>query len=165
MAGEETTYSVTALTVEDAELVTSLAELLEEQWPGKEKPGQESAIKRREKRLREQPKQGKQSFAFLSSSSKGSAVVGHFCLQKAVAAGGEPSCAVSSVVVRKSERGKGLGLRLMALAKEEALERGYRVMYLWTEDAKEFYRKSGFELCEKVNLFNAAVGEYIYIFI
>ena len=153
-------HSIVAVKSDDERLLQLVAELLEEEWPGKEKPGKDSPVKRRIERLRAQPNQRKSSYAMITKAGEHApTVVGHFCLQKAVTGSLERSCAVSSVVVRKAQRGKGIGTSLMKLACSEAQALGYEYIYLWTEDAAQFYLKCGFDLCAKVNLFNSAVGK------
>ena len=56
-------------------------------------------------------------------------------------------CEIKTLWIAESERGKGLGTRLLAAAEEEARRRGCRVMHLasFTFQAPGFYARHGFE--------------------
>ena len=56
-------------------------------------------------------------------------------------------CEIKTLWIAESERGKGLGTRLLAAAEEEARQRGCRVMHLasFTFQAPGFYARHGFE--------------------
>ena len=80
-------------------------------------------------------------------------VIGHarLCLVHGV----EQACFIDSVVVSKSHRGKGLGLKLMTCAEEHALMLGYHHLYLTTHDKQHFYEHCGYQYCEPVVSFGS----------
>jgi len=62
------------------------------------------------------------------------------------------TCELRQVWVAAAERGRGLGRRLMGEAEAEAVRRGCRQLVLTTYSfqAREFYRKLGFEVVAEV---------------
>ena len=62
------------------------------------------------------------------------------------------TCELRQVWVAASDRGRGVGRRLMAEAEVEAMRRGCRQLVLTTHSfqAPEFYRKLGFEVVSEL---------------
>ncbi|CAD5220411.1 unnamed protein product [Bursaphelenchus xylophilus] len=55
---------------------------------------------------------------------------------------------LESLIIRKADRGKGIGKVLVQKCVEKAKNEGYSVVLLCTEDQMEFYEKCGFQCCE-----------------
>lgn len=84
------------------------------------------------------------------------AAVGHARLEPAsfkVCAPTDPSvgsdATVTSVIVSKAARKRGIGTVLMRMLLEKASALKYGFLYLWTKDAQSFYSKLGFLQCPK----------------
>lgn len=87
------------------------------------------------------------NIAMLETAEGCENLVGHLRLTKVL---GEPSSLyVSSVIIEKSVRGKGLGRKILKLTEDLMKSRGFDYFYLRT-DSTEFYIKCGYELCDPV---------------
>lgn len=82
--------------------------------------------------------------------------VGHARLEVAafrMSAPDDPSvgsdAAVTSVIVLRDCRKRGLGTILMTKLIEKAADQQYGFIYLWTKDAQRFYQLLGFKICSK----------------
>lgn len=58
---------------------------------------------------------------------------------------------LTSFIINKEYRGRGLGSVILRLIEKECNRRGYCYLYLWTTEAVNFYRKNGFKDCDPVN--------------
>jgi N-acetylglutamate synthase-like GNAT family acetyltransferase len=58
---------------------------------------------------------------------------------------------LTSLIICRSMRGRGLGSVALALFEDMARGRGYGYIYLWTTTAVEFYRKYGYHPCDPIN--------------
>ncbi|XP_055021500.1 N-alpha-acetyltransferase 80 isoform X2 [Boleophthalmus pectinirostris] len=75
-------------------------------------------------------------------------ILGHSRLSLVV--GKSSSLFVESVVVAKTERGKGYGRALMEETEKYAKKRGFKRLYLTTHDKQHFYKRMGFVLSAPV---------------
>lgn len=66
---------------------------------------------------------------------------------------------ITSVIIDPIYHKKGYGSILMKKLEEIALKQGYSYLYLWTNDAKDFYLKIGYQLTERVNEFISALNK------
>ena len=66
------------------------------------------------------------------------------------------------IVVPKALQGQGLGTRLMTMAETIARDRGAEGMWLYTYEfqAKDFYKKIGFELFGSLDGGSTAIGQH-----
>ena len=91
--------------------------------------------------------------------------IGHVRLSPGVSTtndkiGSAPTGVVTSVVVNPSVRKAGHGLKMMQLMEAEAIKLGYYQLFLWTDDAMEFYGKLGYSKCEQRRAVSSMVSAF-----
>lgn len=59
---------------------------------------------------------------------------------------------LTSFIIHKHHRRKGLGKIFLGLIEQEAISRRYFYLYLWANDAVTFYEKCGYHKCESINM-------------
>lgn len=69
---------------------------------------------------------------------------------------------ISSVMIFKEERKKGYGTKMLKEIAEKARELGYKRVYLWTDQAPEFYKKIGYTYLQQVEKNEGGYGELFY---
>ena len=62
------------------------------------------------------------------------------------------SVVATSIFVKKSYRKKGIGTRVLKYLEEEAFEKGFGRIILWTKDACKFYSNNGFLECRPLKV-------------
>lgn len=69
---------------------------------------------------------------------------------------------ISDVMIIKDYRNKGYGRKLVSYAEQVLKELGYRIGYLWTDQAPDFYKKLGFSYKQKVEKNEGGYGELFF---
>jgi N-acetylglutamate synthase-like GNAT family acetyltransferase len=64
---------------------------------------------------------------------------------------------IAAFIVRQDLRGKGVGERVLKLVEAKAIDYGIKLVYLWTEDEREFYAKRGYEYLDTLNKENRRI--------
>lgn len=140
------------------ELALPAAQLLAGHWPA---TGARCRVQQMRAALRAAEKSSSGLPAHLLLLDPSGAVVAHCRLQRAGESVGEHggfSAALTSVVVRPSRRGGGVGRALLRLAEGFAAARGFCYIYLWTPDAAGFYEACGYSRCASVTLHRPALA-------
>lgn len=121
-------------------LLDECSEILNQQWP-RSKAARNHSINKSTDTL-------PVSLAFVRCTDRSDEVLG-FSKISAVQ-GIKDAGLVESVVLRKKDRGKGLGRVLMNLTEEYGLKLGIKTMFLSTKDKEGFYSHLGYEKCQPV---------------
>jgi N-acetylglutamate synthase-like GNAT family acetyltransferase len=82
-------------------------------------------------------------------------VIGHASIASAQESAEGKACVVYSVIVDQTLRGKGIGKLLMGKIEQVAVDMEFAIMYLFTNDQEQFYRKCGFIKAPKVSALGA----------
>jgi len=69
---------------------------------------------------------------------------------------------IDDVMIFDEFRGKGYGKKLIEKALEILCSLGYKKVYLWTDQAPEFYKKIGFQFLQIVEKNEGGFGELYY---
>lgn len=69
---------------------------------------------------------------------------------------------LSDVMIFPEYRGKGYGRKLICLGEEVLLKLGYKKIYVWTDQAPDFYEKLGFKYLQQVEKNEGGYGELFY---
>ncbi len=69
---------------------------------------------------------------------------------------------ISDVMIIPKYRGQGYGKKLIDLGAETLKELGYKTIYIWTDQAPDFYKKLGFKYKQKVEKNEGGFGELFY---
>lgn len=70
---------------------------------------------------------------------------------------------LSDVMILEKHRGKGYGKELIKQGKTILKELGYETIYVWTDQAPEFYKKLGFQYKQQVEKDEGGYGDLFYI--
>lgn len=70
---------------------------------------------------------------------------------------------ISDVMILSEYRNKGYGKYMIECAKNLYKSMGYSRIYLWTDQAPEFYKKIGFTFKQKIEKNEGGSGELYYI--
>lgn len=69
---------------------------------------------------------------------------------------------LSDVMILENYRGKGYGKLLLSYGEQILKELGYKTIYVWTDQAPEFYKKLGFTYKQQVEKNEGGYGELYY---
>jgi len=69
---------------------------------------------------------------------------------------------ISDVMILEPFRGKGYGRKLVGYAENVLKELGYKYVYLWTDQAPDFYKKIGFSYKQEVEKNEGGFGQLFY---
>lgn len=69
---------------------------------------------------------------------------------------------LSDVMIIKEYRNKGYGRKLVSYAEQVLKDLGYKSIYLWTDQAPDFYKKLGFSYKQKVEKNEGGFGELFF---
>ena len=69
---------------------------------------------------------------------------------------------ISSVMIFDEYRHQGYGTKMLQEITEKAKELGYKKVYLWTDQAPEFYKKIGYTYLQQVEKNEGGYGELFY---
>ena len=69
---------------------------------------------------------------------------------------------LSDVMILPSFRGKGYGKALLEYGQKTLKEMGYSTIYVWTDQAPDFYKKLGFQYKMQVEKNEGGFGELFY---
>lgn len=69
---------------------------------------------------------------------------------------------ISDVMIMPKYRGKGYGAKLIEKAEQVLVSLGYNKIYLWTDQAPEFYKKHGYEYLKEVEKNEGGFGQLYY---
>ena len=69
---------------------------------------------------------------------------------------------LSDVMILENYRGKGYGKLLLKYAEEILKELGYKTIYVWTDQAPDFYKKLGFTYKQEVEKNEGGFGQLFY---
>lgn len=69
---------------------------------------------------------------------------------------------ISSVMIFDEYRGQGYGTIMLQEITKKAKELGYNKVYLWTDQAPEFYKKIGYTYLQQVEKNEGGYGELFY---
>lgn len=70
---------------------------------------------------------------------------------------------ISDVMIIEQYRGKGYGRLLIKSAKNILKELGYETIYVWTDQAPDFYKKLGFTYLQEVEKNEGGFGQLFYM--
>lgn len=69
---------------------------------------------------------------------------------------------LSDVMILEEFRGQGYGKLLLSYGEKILEELGYKTIYVWTDQAPDFYKKLGFEYKQKVEKNEGGFGKLFY---
>lgn len=69
---------------------------------------------------------------------------------------------ISSVMIFEEYRHQGYGTKMLQEIANKAKELGYNKVYLWTDQAPEFYKKIGYTYLQQVEKNEGGYGELFY---
>lgn len=69
---------------------------------------------------------------------------------------------LSDVMILKEYRGKGYGKMLLQYGENLLKELGYNIIYVWTDQAPNFYKKLGFSYKQEVEKNEGGTGQLFY---
>ena len=69
---------------------------------------------------------------------------------------------LSDVMILENYRGKGYGRLLLKYGEEILKDLGYKTIYVWTDQAPEFYKKLGFTYKQEVEKNEGGFGKLFY---
>ena len=69
---------------------------------------------------------------------------------------------LSDVIILKEYRGKGYGKMLLQYGENLLKELGYNIIYVWTDQAPNFYKKLGFSYKQEVEKNEGGTGQLFY---
>lgn len=69
---------------------------------------------------------------------------------------------LSDVMIIEKYRGQGYGKKLISIGEKTLKELGYKTIYVWTDQAPDFYKKLGFKYKQKVEKNEGGFGELFY---
>ena len=69
---------------------------------------------------------------------------------------------LSDVMILKEYRGKGYGKMLLQYGEKLLKELGYNIIYVWTDQAPNFYKKLGFSYKQEVEKNEGGTGQLFY---
>lgn len=69
---------------------------------------------------------------------------------------------ISSVMIFDEYRGQGYGRKMLQEIANKAKELGYKKVYLWTDQAPEFYKKIGYTYLQQIEKNEGGYGELFY---
>lgn len=69
---------------------------------------------------------------------------------------------LSDVMIIEKYRGQGYGKKLISTGEKILKELGYKTIYVWTDQAPDFYKKLGFKYKQKVEKNEGGFGELFY---
>ena len=69
---------------------------------------------------------------------------------------------LSDVMILKEYRGKGYGKMLLQYGENLLKELGYNIIYVWTDQAPNFYKKIGFSYKQEVEKNEGGTGQLFY---
>lgn len=69
---------------------------------------------------------------------------------------------ISSVMIFDEYRHQGYGTKMLEEVANKAKELGYDKVYLWTDQASDFYKKIGYSYLQKVEKNEGGYGELFY---
>ncbi|KAF4517439.1 hypothetical protein B566_EDAN005048 [Ephemera danica] len=86
------------------------------------------------------------------------AVIGHSKISRVPSI--ELSGFIESVVIHRALRGKGLGRKLMLETEKYMKSIGLKTSYLSTYDQQNFYKKLGYDFCERVSIYGTSIPTF-----
>ena len=72
---------------------------------------------------------------------------------------------LSDIMILEKYRGNGYGKLLVQYGEETLKEKGYKEIYVWTDQAPDFYKKLGFIYKQKVEKNEGGFGDLFYKFL
>lgn len=69
---------------------------------------------------------------------------------------------LSDVMILEKFRGKGYGKILLSYGEQVLKEQGYKTIYVWTDQAPDFYKKLGFKYKQEVEKNEGGYGQLFY---
>jgi GNAT superfamily N-acetyltransferase len=69
---------------------------------------------------------------------------------------------ISDVMILENYRGKGYGKKLLQYGEKYLKELGYNTIYVWTDQAPDFYKKVGFIYKQEVEKNEGGYGQLFY---
>lgn len=69
---------------------------------------------------------------------------------------------LSDVMIIEKYRGQGYGKKLISIGEKTLKELGHKTIYVWTDQAPDFYKKLGFKYKQKVEKNEGGFGDLFY---
>lgn len=69
---------------------------------------------------------------------------------------------LSDVMILEKYRGKGYGKILLSYGEQILKKQGYKTIYVWTDQAPDFYKKLGFKYKQEVEKNEGGYGQLFY---